>query len=176
MQIESYALRRKLSQALQTIYKDRNMIFTQFQRRLPTFTVRKWREKESYEEIKAKEAAGIEKNKEIKVKEGECVLSHFDKIISGKRDGETVYFEDDRCIAIRDRNPVAKEHALVISKDTKSMEQASPEVIGHLMVVAAKVAKTLKMQEGYRIVMNNSKNGKTCYVPEGNLFCHVIGG
>jgi hypothetical protein len=52
------------------MYKDRNVILTQFQRRQPTFTVRKWREKESYEEIKAKEAAGLDtKQKEVKITE-----------------------------------------------------------------------------------------------------------
>ena len=41
--IESYALRRKLSQELAAIYKDRNMIFTSFAKASPVFTVRKYK-------------------------------------------------------------------------------------------------------------------------------------
>jgi len=52
------------------MYKDRNAIFTQFQRKSSIFTVRKWREKETYEEVKAKEAAGIDTRvQEVKVLE-----------------------------------------------------------------------------------------------------------
>jgi hypothetical protein len=30
--------------------------------------------------------------------------------------------------------------------------------MGHLMVIAAKVAKILKLEEGYRIVLDNGRN------------------
>ena len=44
--IESYALRRKLSQELQAIYNNRNMIFTNFSKASPVFTVRKYKPSE----------------------------------------------------------------------------------------------------------------------------------
>jgi len=43
--IESFALRRRLSQELQSLYKDSNLIFTQFSKANSIFTVRKWRPK-----------------------------------------------------------------------------------------------------------------------------------
>ena len=45
IEIESFALRRRLSQELQAFYKDTNLIFTQFSKANPIFTVRKWRPK-----------------------------------------------------------------------------------------------------------------------------------
>ena len=45
IEIESFALRRRLSQELQAFYKDANLIFTQFSKATPIFTVRKWRPK-----------------------------------------------------------------------------------------------------------------------------------
>ena len=41
--IESFALRRKLSQELAAIYKDSNMIFTSFSKGSQIFTVRKYK-------------------------------------------------------------------------------------------------------------------------------------
>jgi len=46
IKIESYALRRKLSQELQNIYKDRYLIFTDFSKGSSTFTVRKYKPKD----------------------------------------------------------------------------------------------------------------------------------
>ena len=43
-------------------------------------------------------------------------MSNFDKIIAGERNGLTIYYEDEQCIAIKDFNPVAPAHFLVISK------------------------------------------------------------
>ena len=43
IKIDSYALRRKLSQELQYIYKDRSLIFTEFSKGSSTFTVRKYK-------------------------------------------------------------------------------------------------------------------------------------
>lgn len=68
-------------------------------------------------------------------------MPNFDKIIAGERNGITVYYEDFKCIAIKDFNPVSSEHFLVISKVKKnnyaSLDEADPEVIGHLMYVAS---------------------------------------
>ena len=45
LKIDSYALRRKLSQELFVLYKDRNIIFTQFSKNSPIFSIRKWKAK-----------------------------------------------------------------------------------------------------------------------------------
>jgi histidine triad (HIT) family protein len=41
------------------------------------------------------------------------------------------------------------------------------------MLVASKVAKELKLEDGYRVVLNNGRNGLQT-IP--NLHLHVIGG
>lgn len=45
IEIDSFALRRRLSQELQSFYKESNLIFTQFSKNSNIFTVRKWRPK-----------------------------------------------------------------------------------------------------------------------------------
>jgi hypothetical protein len=50
IKIDSYALRRKLSQDLQSLYKDRNVIYTQFSKGSSIFTVRKWKAKSDHNE------------------------------------------------------------------------------------------------------------------------------
>ena len=64
--IESFALRRKLSQELAAIYKDSNMIFTSFSKASPIFTVRKHKAVD-------KNANENENKKEVKV-----TLDEFD--------------------------------------------------------------------------------------------------
>ncbi len=55
-------------------------------------------------------------------------------------------FQDELCMAIKDAYPVAKSHFLVIPKNRDGLtgiSKAEPRheaLLGHLMVVAAKVA------------------------------------
>ena len=155
MKIDSYALRRKLSQELLNHYKDRNLIFTQFSKGSPMFTVRKWKAKSDPQE-ESKDNLRCE----YKVSEQEMELSAFDKIIQGDRKSIKVHFEDEKCLAFDDYAPVAKSHFIVLAKDTKvALSDSKDEaLIGHLMVVASKVAKLLKLEEGYRVVVNNGRN------------------
>ena len=77
-------------------------------------------------------------------------------------------------------NPVAKTHFLVIPKDRKGLtqlckaEDSHAELLGHLMVVVAKTAKQEGLdKEGYRVVVNDGKDGcQSVY----HLHIHVIGG
>ncbi len=56
-------------------------------------------------------------------------------------------------------------HFLVIPKDRQGLsvlsnaEDRHEQLLGHMLVVAAKVAKEEKLAEGYRIVINNEKHG-----------------
>ena len=72
-------------------------------------------------------------------------------------------FEDDRACAFMDLNPQAPVHFLVIPKKPLSQlslaEDEDEAMLGHLLLVARKVAKELKLDEGYRVVINNGKNG-----------------
>mmetsp|Transcript_4970 Transcript_4970/g.5649 ORF Transcript_4970/g.5649 Transcript_4970/m.5649 type:complete len:95 (+) Transcript_4970:123-407(+) len=82
-------------------------------------------------------------------------------------------------MAFRDISPVAKTHFLVIPKDRQGLtllskaEDKHKELLGHLMVTAAKVAEQEGLGEGYRVVINNGKFGCQAVY---HLHIHVIGG
>ena len=74
-----------------------------------------------------------------------------------------IAYEDDKSLAFHDINPQAPTHVLVIPKKPIAMmedvtEEDAP-LLGHLMVVASKVAKELGLADGYRLVVNNGKDG-----------------
>ena len=118
--------------------------------------MRKWKPKETEEERKA-----ATPKKEVPLKEEAVNESEFDKYLKGERTGITVLYEDDKCLAFNDRYPVAKTHFLVLAKTTEitrmSQAERDPELMGHMMVVVAKVARAQKLEEGYRVVVNNSR-------------------
>ena len=100
----------------------------------------------------------------------------FSKIISGEIPSEFIY-EDEHCVAIHDINPQAPVHALVIArKPIPMLVEAEPEdqaLLGHLMLVAGKVARELGVDDGFRVVVNNGESvGMTIY----HLHLHILGG
>ena len=103
----------------------------------------------------------------------------FDKIVK-KEIPATIIYEDEQCLAFRDIAPVAKVHFLVIPKDRDGLtgiskaEERHKQLLGHLMVVASKVAKQEGLAEsGYRTVINEGKEGCQSVF---HLHIHVIGG
>ena len=104
-----------------------------------------------------------EQDKAQTAKEEEVTI--FDKIVK-KEIPATIIYEDDRCLAFRDINPVAKTHFLVIPKNRDGLTQLSKaedrhaELLGHLMVVSAKVANQEGLGgSGYRTVINDGAHG-----------------
>lgn len=100
----------------------------------------------------------------------------FQKIIDREIPAEIEY-EDDCCIAIKDLNPQAPIHLLIIPKKPISrLEMATEEdqsVLGKLLLVAKKLAKDMSLSAGFRIVINNGKDaGET--VP--HLHVHLLAG
>ncbi|MFB0950277.1 MAG: histidine triad nucleotide-binding protein [Halioglobus sp.] len=100
----------------------------------------------------------------------------FGKIISGEIPSAVLY-EDEHCIAINDINPQAPVHVLVIPKqsiprlvDAQLNDQA---LLGHLMLVAGKLAQQLGVGDAFRLVVNNgAEAGQTVF----HLHLHIIGG
>lgn len=101
----------------------------------------------------------------------------FMKIVERKIPANIV-FEDEECLAFRDINPQAPVHVLIIPKkkvipthaDIKEEDKA---LLGHLHLVAAKLAQQLGLNDGYRIVVNClERAGQT--VP--HLHMHLLGG
>ncbi|MDG1173576.1 MAG: HIT domain-containing protein, partial [Opitutales bacterium] len=84
---------------------------------------------------------------------------------------------DDLCIAIRDIEPQAPVHLLIIPKKViprvgdASLEDKS--VLGHLLLIAGKIARQEGLKKGFRIVVNNGQAGGET-VP--HLHVHLLGG
>ena len=101
----------------------------------------------------------------------------FEKIIAREVPAKIVY-EDDLVLAFHDIKPQAPTHILVIpKKPIPRIAEAKPEdhkLLGHLLLKAAEVAKTLGVTEsGFRLVFNNGQDAGEA-VP--HLHCHIIGG
>jgi histidine triad (HIT) family protein len=104
-------------------------------------------------------------------------MTLFEKLIARQIPSEVVY-EDDQVFAFRDIHPQAPTHILVVPKrPIPRIGEAKPEdapLLGHLMVKAAEVAKSVGLAEsGFRLVINNGRDGGES-VP--HLHCHILGG
>jgi histidine triad (HIT) family protein len=101
----------------------------------------------------------------------------FTKIINGQIPAKFVY-RDEHMVAIRDINPQAPTHLLVIPiEPLPSITEAGPEdeaLLGRLLLTARKIAEQEGLAEsGYRLVLNaGSHGGQT--VP--HLHLHILGG
>ncbi|CRK90393.1 CLUMA_CG004029, isoform A [Clunio marinus] len=86
----------------------------------------------------------------------------FGKILRGEIPCKFIY-EDDECVAFHDVAPQAPVHFLVIPrKPIPQLSKASTEdekLLGHLMLAGKKVAETLDLKDGYRVVINDGKLG-----------------
>ena len=99
----------------------------------------------------------------------------FCKIIGGEIPGEFVY-QDDHCVVIRDINPQAPTHVLVIPREhIESLNEASKghdALLGRLLMIGANVARDLGHQE-YRTVINTgAQAGQSVF----HIHVHVLGG
>ena len=100
----------------------------------------------------------------------------FAKIIAGEIPADLVY-EDDHCIVINDLYPKAPVHLLLIPrKPIVNLDDLSAEdqdLMGHLMLTIAKVAKQQGLDAGYRTIINTNKGGgQEIY----HLHIHILGG
>ena len=101
--------------------------------------------------------------------------SLFSKIIDGEISSEIV-FQDEQCFAIRDINPQAPLHLLVIPRvPVARLSDGSAEdgaLFGHLLLTAAQLARDEGFDD-YRIVINNGAGaGQSVF----HLHVHVLAG
>jgi histidine triad (HIT) family protein len=99
-------------------------------------------------------------------------LKIIDKSIPAK-----IVHEDDQCVAFHDIGPKAPTHVLIIPKRVirthDEITEADAPLIGHLHVVAVKLAAQFGLADGYRLVINcKERGGQT--VP--HLHMHLLGG
>ncbi|XP_071437268.1 adenosine 5'-monophosphoramidase HINT2 [Pithys albifrons albifrons] len=100
----------------------------------------------------------------------------FSKIID-RTIPATILYEDDKCLVFRDVAPQAPVHFLVIPKlPIPRISRVGPqdtELLGHLLVVAARTAQAEGLADGYRLVINDGKHGAQSVY---HLHLHVLGG
>jgi histidine triad (HIT) family protein len=100
----------------------------------------------------------------------------FLKIVEKKVPARIVH-EDDLCVAFHDVNPQAPVHVLIIPRKVirthADVTLEDRELLGHLHLVAARLAEQLGLSDGYRLVLNcKERAGQT--VP--HLHLHLLGG
>lgn len=85
------------------------------------------------------------------------MTSIFTKIIN-KEIPSTIVFEDDELIVIKDINPQAKTHLLIIPKkeipSIDHLEEEDRELISHMFFIAQKIARELWINEWYKLQFN----------------------
>ncbi|XP_028407039.1 histidine triad nucleotide-binding protein 1-like [Dendronephthya gigantea] len=99
----------------------------------------------------------------------------FGKIIRKEIPSEFLH-EDDQCIVIKDISPQAPVHLLIIPKKAiiglSKAEESDEQLLGHLLLVAKKVAAEQGLDKGFRVVINDGfEGGQSVY----HLHVHVLG-
>jgi len=100
----------------------------------------------------------------------------FSKIIARQLPADIVY-EDDLCLAFKDKFPTAPVHILVIPKKPIprlcDCSEDDKTLLGHLNLVACQVAEEAGIGDKFRLVVNNgAQAGQSVF----HLHYHVIGG
>ncbi|OCG18720.1 MULTISPECIES: HIT domain-containing protein [unclassified Gilliamella] len=101
----------------------------------------------------------------------------FSKIIRREIPADIV-FQDDKVTAFRDISPQAPTHILIIPNKliptVNDIKEEDEVILGHMMVVAAKIAAQEGIDEsGYRLIMNCNKDaGQEVF----HLHMHLLGG
>ncbi|XP_069692467.1 adenosine 5'-monophosphoramidase HINT1 [Periplaneta americana] len=86
-------------------------------------------------------------------------------------------YEDEQCVAFNDVNPQAPTHFLVIPRkpipQLSKSDNNDEQLLGHLLIVARKLAKDLGLDNGFRLVVNDGPDGcQSVY----HLHIHVLAG
>lgn len=101
----------------------------------------------------------------------------FCKIVAGEVPSDVLH-SDDRVIALRDINPMAPVHVLVIPREhiacLSQVPEAEAALLGHMVAVANRIARSEGVSDsGYRVVVNSGQQGGQL-VP--HLHLHLLGG
>lgn len=100
----------------------------------------------------------------------------FQKIADREIPADLVH-EDDRCIAFRDIHPMAPTHILVVPRKPiptlDDLAEDDEALVGHLFLVAQRLAAQEGLTGGYRTVINCGRDGgQSVY----HIHLHLLGG
>ena len=100
----------------------------------------------------------------------------FQKIADKEIPAKLIH-EDEFCVAFHDITPQSPVHVLIVPrKAIARVAEAGAEdqaLLGHLLLVAQKLAKQLVLVKGFRLVINNGPDGGES-VP--HMHVHLLGG
>ena len=98
----------------------------------------------------------------------------FQKIIDKEIPADIIY-EDEKSLVFKDINPVAPTHILIIPKKQiekiSDAEETDQDLLGHLLIVAGKVASQLGVENAFRLVVNNGAGAQQTVF---HLHIHLI--
>ena len=96
------------------------------------------------------------------------------RIVDGEIPSEMLY-ADARCVVIKDINPQVPTHVLVISrKNIPRLAEAVADdesLLGHLLLVAGKMASKLGVDDAFRLVINNGADASQTVF---HLHIHIL--
>ena len=98
--------------------------------------------------------------------------------IANKEIPSNFVYEDELVVAFNDLNPVAPTHVLIVPKEHKlNLSQYTKEdekLLGHILVVAAHIARELGLEEsGYRVISNAGPDAGQSVM---HTHFHLLGG
>lgn len=100
----------------------------------------------------------------------------FCRIAAGEVPAQVVH-GDEQAVAFRDINPQAPVHVLVIPREhIPSLAEVGEEhagLLGHLLLLASRVAREEGLSGGYRLVVNSGRDGGQTV---DHLHLHLLGG
>lgn len=100
----------------------------------------------------------------------------FSRIVRGELPADIVY-QDDRVTAFRDVRPRAPVHVLIVPNEriptAADVTEDDEAVLGHMFVVAARVAEAEGLDKGYRLLVNCKEHG---HQEVYHLHIHLLGG
>lgn len=100
----------------------------------------------------------------------------FCKIVAGEIPSQKI-FEDETILAFADINPTAPIDYLIIPKNhiesAADITAENSAVIAHIFETISKIAKELKLDDGFRVVTNS---GRCAGQSVGHLHFHLLSG
>ena len=107
------------------------------------------------------------------MKDANCI---FCKIIDGAIPSTKVY-EDEFVFAMRDINPQAPVHILVLPKEhiccASAIDETNSVYVAKIFEAIAKIAKAEGLENGYRVINNCGADGGQTVM---HLHYHILGG
>src|SRR5271157_6571125 len=100
----------------------------------------------------------------------------FCRIVEGSIPSKTVY-QDELCYAFADIHPQSPVHVLVAPREhigsLADTNEGDKPLLGHLLGVAAEIAREKGLANGYRVVVNAGPDGGQTV---DHIHLHLLGG